>query len=165
MTGQEPTARVRASDRVRVRRNPKKGRYDAETIGSILDRAVVCCVAFVDGGEPICLPTLCARVGERIYIHGSSASRALRALSQARSACVTVTRLHGLVLARSAFENTVNYESVVAFGRFQPIVNREERPTRHLGGRAGSELSDKRLIRVEDWKVGNPDRPAWSGKP
>jgi uncharacterized protein len=127
MTGREPTSHAGASDRVRVRRNPKKGRYDAETIGSILDRAIVCCVAFVDRGEPICLPTLCARVGERIYIHGSSASRALRALSRGGPACLTVTSLQGLVLARSAFEHTVNYESVVAFGRFQPIVDPEER--------------------------------------
>jgi uncharacterized protein len=129
MTSPEPTARLRASDRVRVRRNPKKGRYDPETIGPILDRAIVCCVAFVDRGEPICVPTLCARVDERIYIHGSSASRALRALSRDEPACLTVTHLHGLVLARSAFEHTVNYESVVAFGRFQPIVDREERLT------------------------------------
>jgi nitroimidazol reductase NimA-like FMN-containing flavoprotein (pyridoxamine 5'-phosphate oxidase superfamily) len=118
---------TRPSNRVRVRRNPKKGRYDPTTIGAILDRALVGHIAFVERGDPVCIPTLCARVGEQVYIHGSRASRTLRELARGGPACLTVTHVHGLVLARSAFEHSVNYESVVAFGRFHEVDDRDER--------------------------------------
>jgi nitroimidazol reductase NimA-like FMN-containing flavoprotein (pyridoxamine 5'-phosphate oxidase superfamily) len=118
---------IRPSDRIRVRRNPKKGRYDSETIAAVLDRALVAHIAFVAEGEPVCIPTLCARVDDRVYIHGSRASRTLRQLAQGARACLTVTHMHGLVLARSVFEHTVNYESVVAFGRFHEVEGTEER--------------------------------------
>jgi nitroimidazol reductase NimA-like FMN-containing flavoprotein (pyridoxamine 5'-phosphate oxidase superfamily) len=117
---------TRPSERVRVRRNPKKGRYDSETIAAILDRALVAHVAFVADGEPVCIPTLCARIDDCVYIHGSRASRTLRQLAQGARACLTVTHTHGLVLARSAFEHTVNYESVVAFGSFHEVDAAEE---------------------------------------
>jgi uncharacterized protein len=139
---------TRPSDRIRVRRNPKKGRYDSETIAAILDRALVAHVGFVAEGEPVCIPTLSARVGDRVYIHGSRASRTLRQLAHGAHACLTVTHIHGLVLARSAFEHTVNYESVVAFGRFPRSRSRRrtprstasihrEAPARDAGGRCG----------------------------
>jgi uncharacterized protein len=114
-------------DRIRVRRNPKKGRYDRAMIEAILDRALVAHIAFAGEGEPVCIPMLFARVDEKIYLHGSRASRAMRLLAGGKPACVTVTLLQGLVLARSAFEHSANYESVVAFGRFQPIEDTEER--------------------------------------
>jgi uncharacterized protein len=113
--------RNRPPDRIRVRRNPKKGRYERETVESILDRGLVAHVAFVDDGEPVCIPMLYARVGDNLYIHGLRASRATRLLAAGAPACLTVILLHGLVLARSAFEHSANYESVVAFGRFEEI--------------------------------------------
>jgi nitroimidazol reductase NimA-like FMN-containing flavoprotein (pyridoxamine 5'-phosphate oxidase superfamily) len=117
----------RPPDRIRIRRNPKKGRYERATVESILDRGLVAHVAFVDDGEPVCIPMLYARVGGRLYIHGSRASRAMRLLAAGSHACMTVTLMQGLVLARSAFEHSANYESVVAFGRFEPIDDVDER--------------------------------------
>ena len=119
---------ARAPDRIRVRRAPERGRYDRATVESILDRGLVAHVAFVDrGGEPVCIPMLHARVGERLYVHGSTASRTMRVLAAGGPACVTVTLVHGLVLARSAFEHSANYESVVVFGRFERVEDEDER--------------------------------------
>jgi nitroimidazol reductase NimA-like FMN-containing flavoprotein (pyridoxamine 5'-phosphate oxidase superfamily) len=115
------------SDRIRVRRNAKKGRYERERIHSILDRSLVAHVAFIDRGEPVCIPMLHARVEEKISIHGSRASRAMRLLAAGAPACLTVTLLDGLVLPRSAFEHSANYESVVAFGRFEEVTGDDER--------------------------------------
>jgi nitroimidazol reductase NimA-like FMN-containing flavoprotein (pyridoxamine 5'-phosphate oxidase superfamily) len=117
----------RPPDRIRVRRNPKKGRYERETVESILDRGLVAHVAFVDNGEPVCIPMLYARIGQRLYIHGARASRMMRLLAAGSPACLTVTMMQGLVLARSAFEHSANYESVVAFGRFEPIDDDAQR--------------------------------------
>jgi uncharacterized protein len=114
-------------DRIRVRRSPKKGRYDRTMIKAILDRALVAHVAFIDHAEPVCIPVLFARIDDSIYVHGSRASRAMRLLARGEPACVTVTLVQGLVLARSAFEHSANYESVVVFGRFQPIEDADER--------------------------------------
>jgi nitroimidazol reductase NimA-like FMN-containing flavoprotein (pyridoxamine 5'-phosphate oxidase superfamily) len=117
----------RPPDRIRVRRNPKKGRYERETVESILDRGLVAHVAFVDRSEPVCIPMLYARVGDKLYIHGARSSRMMRLLAAGSPACLTVTLMQGLVLARSAFEHSANYESVVAFGRFDPIDDDAER--------------------------------------
>jgi nitroimidazol reductase NimA-like FMN-containing flavoprotein (pyridoxamine 5'-phosphate oxidase superfamily) len=127
MTGISSGRRGRPSDRIRVRRSPKKGHYDRARIQWILDRGLVAHVAFVDNGEPVCIPMLYARVADRIYIHGSRASRMMRALSAGAPACVTVTLVDGLVLARSVFEHSANYESVVAFGRFDAVEEPAER--------------------------------------
>ena len=113
--------------RVRVRRGPKKGRYDRASIDEVLDRGLLAHVAFVDDGDPICIPMLYARIGDRIYIHGSTASRAVRRLAAGASACVTVTIVDALVLARSAFEHSANYDSVMAFGTFAPVEEDAER--------------------------------------
>jgi hypothetical protein len=86
-------------DRIRVRRGPKKGRYDRAAIEAVLDRGLFGHLAFADGAQPICIPMLHARVGDTLYIHGSTASRAVRALSGGAAACLTVTMLEGLVLA------------------------------------------------------------------
>jgi nitroimidazol reductase NimA-like FMN-containing flavoprotein (pyridoxamine 5'-phosphate oxidase superfamily) len=112
---------------VRVRRGVRKGHYDWATIESILDGALVAHISFVAGDEPCCIPMLCARVGRKLYIHGSRGSRAMRHLGLGAPACVTATLVDGLVLARSAFEHTTNYRSVVAFGRFRPIEGDAER--------------------------------------
>lgn len=117
----------RAPDRIRVRRNPKKGRYERATVEAILDRALVAHVAFVDHGEPVCIPMLYALLGGKLYIHGSRASRAMRLLAAGQQTCLTVTLMQGLVLARSAFEHSANFESVVVFGRFEPIEDAAER--------------------------------------
>jgi nitroimidazol reductase NimA-like FMN-containing flavoprotein (pyridoxamine 5'-phosphate oxidase superfamily) len=119
--------RSRPPEQIRVRRNPKKGRYDRTTVEAILDRGLVAHVAFVEHGSAVCIPMLYARIGEKLYIHGARSSRMMRLLVSGQQACVTVTLLQGLVLARSAFEHSANYESVVAFGRFEPIDDADER--------------------------------------
>lgn len=110
-----------ASDRVRVRRIPEKGQYDRDTVHRIIDDSKFAHVAFVDEGQPFCVPMLCARAGDEVMVHGSTASRTMRLLASGAPACVTVTNMHGLVLARSVFEHSANYESVIALGRFHPI--------------------------------------------
>ena len=110
-----------------MRRAPEKGRYDDATVERILDRGLVAHVAFVDRGEPVCVPFLHARVERRLYLHGSRASRAMRILAAGEPACVSVTVVDGLVLARSVFEHSANYASVVAFGRFEAVEAAEEK--------------------------------------
>jgi uncharacterized protein len=109
------------SQRVRVRRSPRKGRYDRESVLAVLDRGIVAHVAFDDSGSPVCVPMLYARAGDHVYIHGSTASRAMRRLGNGAPACLTVTNLDGLVLARSVFEHSANYETVMIFGAFRPV--------------------------------------------
>ena len=116
-----------ASERVRVRRGPHKAHYDRETIDAVLDRGLLCHVAFAVDGDAYCVPMLYARVGDIVYVHGSAASRALRALANGASACLTVTVVDGLVLARSAFEHSTNYESAMLFGRFAKVADLDER--------------------------------------
>jgi nitroimidazol reductase NimA-like FMN-containing flavoprotein (pyridoxamine 5'-phosphate oxidase superfamily) len=115
------------SDRVRVRRAPHKGRYERSFIDAVLDGGLVAHLAFEHDGQPCCIPMLYARVGDRIYVHGSTASRLMRTLAGGAPACLTVTLVHGLVLARSAFEHSANYESAVVFGRFEPVEDPAER--------------------------------------
>ena len=104
------------TERTQVRRLPKRGKYDAETVHKILDEAFVCHVGFVVDGQPFVIPTNFGRVGDTVYLHGSAASRTLRTLSEGIPVCVTVTLVDGLVLARSAFHHSVNYRSVVILG-------------------------------------------------
>ncbi|PZS04902.1 MAG: pyridoxamine 5'-phosphate oxidase family protein [Pseudonocardiales bacterium] len=111
----------------RVRRSPQRGRYDRTTIDAVLDAQPLAHVAFVDAGQPYCVPMLHARIGDDVYVHGSSASRAMRALGDAAPACVTVTALDGLVLARSAFEHSANYRSVMLLGTFRVIDEPESK--------------------------------------
>jgi uncharacterized protein len=114
-------ATAAASERARVRRQPKKARYDRASIDGVLDRGLFCHLAFVHDGHPFCVPTLYARVADDMYVHGSSASRTLRTLAAGADACLTVTVLRGLVLARSAFEHSANYDSVMLLGRFRRV--------------------------------------------
>lgn len=113
--------------RTQVRRLPDRGRYDHETIYAILDEGFLCHVGFNMDGSPVVIPTLYGRDGDRILLHGSAASRMLRNLETGAPACVTVTLVDGLVLARSAFHHSMNYRSVVAFGSAQAIANRESK--------------------------------------
>lgn len=107
--------------RTRVRRVPQRAVYERETIEAILDEALVSHVGTIDpGGYPVVIPTLHARVGEWLYIHGSAASRTLHEAERAEI-CLTATLVDGLVLARSAFHHSVNYRSVVVFGRAEKI--------------------------------------------
>ena len=117
-----PTAATAApSERVRVRRAHKKAAYDPDTIAAILDEALVAHLGFAHEGQPFVIPTLHARIGDRVYVHGSSASRTLRALGGGGlPACLTVTLLDGLVFARSIFEMSTNYRSVVVLGEARP---------------------------------------------
>lgn len=108
---------VPASERTRVVREAHRAVYDREVIYKILDEALVCHIGFAVEGQPFVIPTMFARVGDTLYIHGSAASRMLRTLTAGALACVTVTLLDGLVLARSIFNHSMNYRSVVALGQ------------------------------------------------
>ena len=107
--------------RTELRRLPNRGLHDAETIHAILDAAFLAHVGFNVDGQPFVIPTLFGREGEKLYLHGSAASRMLRNLQTGVPACVTVTLVDGLVLARSAFHHSMNYRSVVAFGTARQI--------------------------------------------
>jgi uncharacterized protein len=115
------------TQRTRVRRNPKRGRHDRETIDAILDEALVAHVAFVHEGRPAVIPTLLARVGDEVYLHGSSASRAVRTLQAGAEACLEVTHVDGIVLARSAFHHSINYRSAILYGRLRAVTDPGER--------------------------------------
>jgi hypothetical protein len=105
-----------ATERNRVRRMHERGRYDRDTVHALLDAAALCHVAYVIDGQPYCTPTLFWREGSRLYWHGSSASRMLRTLSSGERACLTVTHFDSLVLARSGYNHSADYRSVMAFG-------------------------------------------------
>jgi uncharacterized protein len=122
-----PTARTR------VRRRHDRGRYDRETIYAILDAALLCHVGYVIDGLPYVTPTLYWREGERLFWHGSSASRMLRKQTEGIPVCVTVSHLDGLVVARSGFHHSLNYRAVMAFGS-AAIVADEETKTAALNG-------------------------------
>jgi nitroimidazol reductase NimA-like FMN-containing flavoprotein (pyridoxamine 5'-phosphate oxidase superfamily) len=115
------------SERTRVRRLPERGAYDREQIQAILDAGLVCHLGFVHDGHPFVIPTLYGRVGDEVYVHGSSASRTLRTLKGGVDACLTVTLVDGLVLARSIFHHSINYRSVVVLGRAVEVVDRDEK--------------------------------------
>jgi nitroimidazol reductase NimA-like FMN-containing flavoprotein (pyridoxamine 5'-phosphate oxidase superfamily) len=113
------------SERTEVRRLPKRGQYDEATIHAILDAHFLAHVGFVVDGQPFVIPTLFGRKGSTLYLHGSAASRMMRHLETGVPACVTVTLVDGLVLARSAFHHSMNYRSVVAFGTAKKIEGEE----------------------------------------
>lgn len=102
--------------RTKLRRLPKRGAHDRPTIDAILDEALISHIGFVHDGRPAVIPTLHARLGDEVLIHGSAASRMLRALAAGVEVCLTATLIDGLVLARSAFHHSVNYRSVVLYG-------------------------------------------------
>jgi nitroimidazol reductase NimA-like FMN-containing flavoprotein (pyridoxamine 5'-phosphate oxidase superfamily) len=105
------------SEETRVRRYPDRARYDRATIDSILDEAPFCHVGFIDRGRPVVVPTIHVRVGDDVILHGSPASRMMRILKSGAEISMAVTILDGLVLARAVFNHSMNYRSVVLFGR------------------------------------------------
>lgn len=113
--------------RNRVKRLPERGHYERDLINQILDEALICHVGFSLEGQPFVIPTAYGRVADRLYIHGSPASRMLRALKTQIEVCVTVTLLDGLVLARSAFHHSMNYRSVVIFGQAEVVNDADEK--------------------------------------
>jgi nitroimidazol reductase NimA-like FMN-containing flavoprotein (pyridoxamine 5'-phosphate oxidase superfamily) len=117
-----------ASKRTTVKRLPKRGHYDRATIDAILDEAIVCHVGFTgEDGQPFVIPSLHARVGDLLYLHGSSASRTMKTLAGGVPCCVTVTLVDGLVLARAVFDQSVNYRSVVVLGEARPVDDPAEK--------------------------------------
>lgn len=116
------------SDRVRLRRKRERGSYDRATIDAILDEALIAHLGIVDErGQPFVIPTLHARSGDLVYCHGSSASRTLRALAAGAPACLTVSLIDGLVLARSAMHHSANYRSAMLIGRARVVAEPEEK--------------------------------------
>ncbi len=115
------------SSRTRVVREANRAVYDRDAIYNILDEAFVCHVGFSTGGQPFVIPTMFARVGDAIYFHGSAASRMLRSLGDGLTVCITVTLTDGLVLARSVFNHSMNYRSVVALGQATLIQEPSEK--------------------------------------
>ncbi|HET7712467.1 MAG TPA: pyridoxamine 5'-phosphate oxidase family protein [Thermoanaerobaculia bacterium] len=115
------------TERTTVKRLAKRGAYDRETINAILDEALICHVGFQVDDQPVVIPTIHARLGERLYFHGSAANRMLRTMRGGLPVCVTATLLDGLVLARSAFHHSMNYRSAVIFGTAREVTDREEK--------------------------------------
>jgi nitroimidazol reductase NimA-like FMN-containing flavoprotein (pyridoxamine 5'-phosphate oxidase superfamily) len=127
------------TERTRLVREANRAVYDREAIYKILDEAFICHVGFVMDGQPFVIPTLFARVGDDLYFHGSAASRMLRNAASGASVCVTVTLTDGLVLARSVFNHSMNYRSVVALGQAALVADPPEK------GRALEAFTEKLL--------------------
>ncbi|MBV9946484.1 MAG: pyridoxamine 5'-phosphate oxidase family protein [Myxococcales bacterium] len=121
MSDYAPTARTT------LHRRPARAAYDRDTVHAILDEALVCHLGFAVDGQPFVLPTTFAREGERLVVHGAAAGRLMRHLAGGAPACLTVTLLDGLVLARTAFHHSMNYRSVVVLGTAREIVDRTEK--------------------------------------
>ncbi|GBP99150.1 hypothetical protein SSP531S_05450 [Streptomyces spongiicola] len=141
MTPPQAPLSYRATDRTVPTRARERASHDRELVHAILDEASVCHLGFVRDGAPVVLPTLYGRVGDTLYVHGSTGSRPLRLAGQAGPAgqtgpagpglevCLTVTRVDGLVLARSAFHHSINYRSVVVHGTAHQVTDPEEKRT------------------------------------
>ncbi len=119
--------RYPSSARSKVRRHPERSSHERDEINAILDEGLVCHVGVVVGGRPVVIPMAYARDGERLLLHGATTSRLVQALASGAQACVTVTLLDGLVLARSAFDSSMNYRSAVVFGSARPLAGEVER--------------------------------------
>ncbi|MEV5083979.1 pyridoxamine 5'-phosphate oxidase family protein [Streptomyces sp. NPDC056159] len=125
-----PPAAYAPTDRTVPTRSADRASYDGELVHAILDEGYVCHLGFVRDGAPVVLPTLYARVGERLYVHGSTGSRPLRMAGRTDPGlpvCLTVTHVDGLVLARSAFHHSINYRSVVVHGTAHQVTDPEEK--------------------------------------
>ncbi|MGH8887207.1 MAG: pyridoxamine 5'-phosphate oxidase family protein [Egibacteraceae bacterium] len=116
-----------ATERTRVRRLPARAATDRSALYDVLDSGLICHVGFAHDGHPVVIPTSYGRAGERLYLHGSTGSRMLRALSGGAPVCVTVTLVDGLVLARSVFHHSMNYRSAVVFGVATPLADPQEK--------------------------------------
>ena len=151
------------SDATRLKRHPERGNHDRACVHAILDEALVCHLAFAAGAHVMAIPTVFARRGETVYVHGARANRSLDALAEGAPFSITVTLVDGLVFARSAFHHSMNYRSVVLTGTAREVTDREEKLAAMAGlidklsaGRHASlrpmhdwELDTTRLIAVE----------------
>ncbi|MGD6746854.1 pyridoxamine 5'-phosphate oxidase family protein [Streptomyces sp. BH106] len=127
---EQPAASYERTDRTTPTRAKERAAYDHALVHSILDETYLCHLGFVRDDAPVVLPTLYARVGERLYVHGSTGSRPLRMAGQqdpGLPVCVTVTHVDGLVLARSAFHHSINYRSVVVHGTAHQVTDAKEK--------------------------------------
>jgi hypothetical protein len=115
------------TERTTVKRHADRAVYERETIQAIVDEALYCHLAVSVDGAPRVIPTIHARVGDTLYVHGSNASRTLRALKAGAEACVAITILDGLILARSAFNHSMNYRSVMVFGPLREVTDPQEK--------------------------------------
>lgn len=181
------TAAQAPSDRTRVRRVAENARYDRATLHAIIDAAYLCHLAFADEKGTHCIPTACWREGEYLYIHGSNGGRLLKLLQKGTQACVTITHLDGLVLARSAFNHSMNYRSAMVYGEFERVDDkraaldtfmRHLAPGREHEARPGNdkEFAATTVMRISleeaacKVRSGGPvddaqdmDHPAWAG--
>jgi nitroimidazol reductase NimA-like FMN-containing flavoprotein (pyridoxamine 5'-phosphate oxidase superfamily) len=114
-------SQITPTDRTRVRRKPDRANYDRETIYNILDQAFVCHIGFIADGMPVVVPTNYVRVGDKLFLHGSTASRLMKTLGSGALFCLSVTLLDGIVFSPTATGHSVNYRSVVVMGKGQPI--------------------------------------------
>jgi uncharacterized protein len=122
-----PTDAFPITGRNRLRRKHERGRFDRKTVYEILDAAMVCHIAYVIDGQPYCTPTAFWREGNHLYWHGSSASRMLRTQAEGIAVCLTVTHMDAIVLARCGFNHSINYRSVMAYGRAHKIEEDENK--------------------------------------
>jgi uncharacterized protein len=115
------------TDRTRLRRKTDRGSFDWESVRGILDEGFVCHLGFVSGGHPVVIPMAYGRIGTDLYVHGAAANHALRTSAEATDVSLTVTLVDGLVLSRSAFHHSMNYRSVVVFGRATKVDDPDEK--------------------------------------
>lgn len=127
MESTETSSSFTPTERSRVKRAHERGAYDRETVYGVLDAGLLCHVGYVVDGQPYVTPTCYWREGDRLYWHGSSASRMLRTLEAGVPVCLTVSMLDGLVLARSGFHSSINYRSVMAYGTARTVSDADEK--------------------------------------
>ncbi|HMD46947.1 MAG TPA: pyridoxamine 5'-phosphate oxidase family protein [Acidimicrobiales bacterium] len=121
-----PAPAIGPTGRSALRRKRERGDHDRTVVNAILDEGLVCHVGFSAGGSTYVTPMAYARIGDDLYLHGAPANRTLRALAEGAEACVTVTLLDGIVLARSAFHHSMNFRSVMLFGRAEQVADPDE---------------------------------------
>jgi len=118
---------LKTTEKTKLKRLPKRGNFERETVYQILDEGFVCHIGFTVDEQPFAIPTGYARIEDNLFIHGSAASRMMRAMAWEKEVCVTVTLVDGLVLARSAFHHSMNYRSVVIFGKAKVVGDEAEK--------------------------------------
>lgn len=138
------------TDKTKVKRIPKRGHYDFETITSVLDDDFVCQIAFVHEGYPVVIPTIYGRKDKTLYIHGATTSRMLVDLQQGIEMSLNVTLVDGIVLARSGFHHSLNYRSVVVFGKATLVEDSQEKE-------AALEIVSEQILKGR-WKEVRPTK-------
>lgn len=118
---------IKQTQRTKLKRIPKRGSFDREIVYKILDEAFICHIGFNVDGQTFVIPTAYGRKGDTLFVHGSAASRMMREMSKGIDVCITVTLVDGLVLARSAFHHSINYRSVVVFGKAEIVTEEAEK--------------------------------------